>query len=81
MTCIEARAICDALRGGKRFATRFQEEEWGLETDPDGRFRKWSRRLAPDCTEESNSETLREEELIEFLMTWYGYERIKAGLR
>lgn len=82
MTRDEAMAIARALRGGKRFATRFQEESWGLEARPDGGFRKWSERVDPyDGREESSDETLDEEALIVLLTTWYGYERVAAGLR
>ena len=81
MTRDEAMQICAALRSGRRFATRHQEEEWGLHAGPDGTFRKWSHRLLQEGGEESHDETLTEAELVTLLTTWYGFERIKAGLR
>jgi hypothetical protein len=81
MTRAEAQQFVDALRAGKVFATRHQEEEWGLSASADGTFRRWSHRLLQDGGEESHDETLSETELITLLETWYGFERMSRGLR
>jgi hypothetical protein len=81
MTRLEAQEICAALTAGRSFATRHQEEEWGLVSRRDGRFEKWSHRLLQEGGEESSRDILSEEQVIELLVTWYSYDRIKAGLR
>ena len=80
MTLTEAQAICNELRSGKSFGTRYQEDEWGLHANTDGTFQRWSRRSLPDG-DESSTDILSEEDLIDLLVTWQGYERIKLGLR
>jgi hypothetical protein len=80
MTEAEARAILDLIRGGKRFATRIQEEGWGLETAKGGKFRLWSFKFEPDGTENKSDERISEDDAIARLKI-YTFERIKAGLR
>jgi len=80
MTEAEARAILDQLRAGKRFATRIQEEGWGLESAKGGTFRLWSYQVEPDGTENRSDETLSAEQAVAGLKI-YGFARIKAGLR
>jgi hypothetical protein len=81
MTREEAQQFCAALRAGKAFATRHQEDEWGLYARPDGQFRKWSHRLLQEGGEESAEETLDEAALLALLEKWYDYERMRRGLR
>lgn len=81
MTRAEAQQFVNALRAGKVFATRHQEEEWGLSAAADGTFRKWSHRLLQEGGEESHEETLSEEALLTLLETWYSFERMSRGLR
>lgn len=64
----EAAAFVAQLRAGKRFVTRFQEEEWGLTYAGNGRYHKWSRRLDQD-----SQETLTEAVLLDLLTTHYRY--------
>lgn len=80
MTRSEAQEICQALRAGRSFSTRFQEESWGLKMRRDGRFERWSHRLLQDGGEEKRKDILSEEEVLESLVTWHSFERIKAGL-
>lgn len=81
MTNAEAMDFMAELRAGRAFATRFQEEEWGLRALPDGRFERWSHRLLDDGREERSDEILDETELEALLVKWYSFVRMKAGLR
>ncbi len=81
MTQDEALTLVAALRAGKTFATRHQEDEWGLRVRKDGRFDKWSHRLLIEGGEEHATDVLDEGELVALLVKWYGFDRIKAGLR
>lgn len=81
MTHAEAAEFIAALRAGRAFATRFQEEEWGLRARPDGRFDKWSHRLLMEGGDERSDEILSEAELEALLVKWYSLPRMKAGLR
>jgi hypothetical protein len=76
MTNEEAAAFVAQLRAGKRFVTRFQEEEWGVTYVGDGRYYKWTRR--PD---QESEETLTEAALLELLTTHYRYDVMVARLR
>lgn len=76
MTGEEAAAFVAELRAGKRFVTRFQEEEWGLTYVGDGRYHKWSRHL-----DQESQETLTETALLDLLTTHYRYDVMVARLR
>ncbi len=76
MTSEEAVAFMAQLRAGKRFVTRFQEEEWGLNYAGDGRYHKWSRR--PD---HESQEILTETALLHLLTTHYRYDVMAARLQ
>lgn len=76
MTKQEAVAFAEQLRAGKRFVTRFQEEEWGLTYEGDGRYRKWSR-----VYDQETEETLTEEALLTLLTTHYKFDTMMARLR
>ncbi|MBX3059697.1 MAG: hypothetical protein KF770_24875 [Anaerolineae bacterium] len=76
MTNEEAAAFVAQLRAGKRFVTRFQEEEWGLNYAGDGRYQKWTRR--PDG---ESQETLTEAALLDLLTTHYRYDVMVARLQ
>lgn len=80
MTRDEAIRIVAALRAGKTYATRYQEQEWGLEVRPDGTFREWRHQGGQDG-ESSSESTPTEEEVIANFMEWYEYPRTAAGLR
>lgn len=75
MTNEEAAAFVAELRAGKRFVTRFQEEEWGLNYAGDGRYQRWTRR--PDG---ESQETLTEATLLDLLTTHYRYDVMVARL-
>ncbi len=75
MTEAEARLIVARLKAGRSFATRFQEQEWGVDPLPDGRFRKWSRDSSYERIERSE-ETLTEDEAVR-LFILYNYPMIK----
>ncbi|NJN55220.1 MAG: hypothetical protein HC804_10950 [Anaerolineae bacterium] len=80
MTGEEAAAFVAQLRAGKRFVTRFQEEEWGLTYAGDGRYHKWTHR--PDHeSEETLEETLTEPALLNLLTAHYRYDVMAANLR
>lgn len=76
----EARRFVAQLQNGKRFATRFQEDEWGLDFLGNGRYRKWSRRNRQDevIAEET---VLTEAELLALLMHSYRYDVMAARLQ
>lgn len=85
MTNEEVAAFVAQLQAGKRFVTRFQEEEWGLTYLGNGRYHKWSRRydddLAGDGRPQESEETLTEIELMTLLTTHYRYDTMVARLR
>lgn len=76
MTSEEATAFVAQLQAGKRFVTRFQEEEWGLTYADNGRYHKWSRHL-----DQESQETLTETALLDLLTTHYRYDVMVARLR
>ena len=76
----EADRFIAALRSGKRFATRFQEQEWSLDALADGTFRKWSHRADIDGDEQSE-EIVTEAMLKADLVRWYDYETMSVRLR
>jgi hypothetical protein len=78
MTKSEARKIIKQLKSGKRFITRFQEDEWGIDYLGNGRFRQWSRQGMFEVKE--SSDEVDETALITLLCK-YDYETIKIRLR
>lgn len=79
----EAVEFVSFLKNGKSYATRFQEQEWGLFYEPNlGTFREWGREL-DTRTGEINTfdKTLSEAELVERLMTYYNFKKMIEGLR
>lgn len=76
MTKNEVEAFMAQLQAGKRFVTRFQEEEWGLAYVGDGRYQKWSRR-----DDQESQEILPEAALVDLLLTHYRYDVMVACLR
>lgn len=83
MTEAEAMTLVAALKSGKRFATRFQEEEWGIMYEGNGRFQKWSHRVEPfeGGKEEWSHEQMSEAEVVALFMAYYSFDRMQAGLR
>ena len=78
MTEAEAQKIVQQLKSGKRFITRFQEDEWGIDYLGNGRFRHWSRQ-GVFAVKESSDEV--DEAAIINLLGKYDYEIIKTRLR
>jgi len=82
MTREEAQRFVGQLKNGKEFATRFQEEEWGLRLLDGDQFQKWSHRVElftndkgeMDGRDENSQEILTEEQVIELMMKWYSYD-------
>ena len=78
MTETEAQKIIKQLKANKRFITRFQEEEWGIDYLGNGRFRHWSRQGMFEAKE--SAEEIDETAIITLLCT-YDYETINKRLR
>lgn len=78
MTEKEAIQIIKQLKAGKRFITRFQEDEWGIDYLGNGRFHKWSRQGMFEVNE--SSENVDEAEIIRTL-SLYQFDIINKRLR
>ena len=78
MTESEARKIVKQLKSGKRFITRFQEDEWGIDYLGNGRFRKWYRQGMFEVKD--SSEEVNEAEIIKTL-SLYNFDMIAKRLR
>ncbi len=78
MTEAEAQKIVKQLKTGKRFITRFQEDEWGIDYLGNGRFRHWSRQ-GMFAVNESSDEV--DEAAIINLLCKYDYQTINKRLR
>ena len=78
MTESDAKKIVNELKTGKRFITRFQEDEWGIDYLGNGRFRQWSRQGLFEVKE--SSEEVDEASIITLLCN-YDYETINQRLR
>ena len=78
MTEKEAKKIIKQLKAGKRFITRFQEDEWGIDYLGNGRFHKWSRQGMFEVKE--SSENVDEAEILRTL-SLYKYNTIASRLR
>ena len=78
MTEAEAKKIVKQLQAGKRFITRFQEDEWGIDYLGNGRFRHWSRQGMFEVKEASDEV---DETTIIALLGKYDYNVIKIRLR
>jgi len=83
MTAGEAAVLVTELKNGKRFVTRFQEEEWGISYEGHGRFQKWAHRLEPFAggKDEWSHEELSEAQVVDLFVKNYSFETIKARLR
>lgn len=77
MTETEAKKIVKQLKTGKRFITRFHEDEWGIDYLENGRFRQWSRQGLFEVKESSEE---ADEAAIITLLCNYDYEIIQARL-
>ncbi len=83
LTAAEAKKILKELKAGKRFATRFQEQEWGLYySDGDDRYIEWGREadLSGRGKDRSFENRLSEDEAIG-LLKQYSYNRTRGGMR
>ena len=78
MTEPEAKKIVKQLKTGKRFITRFQEDEWGIDYLENGSFRQWFRQGMFEVKE--SSEEVDETAIIALLCK-YDYNVIKIRLR
>ena len=78
MTETEAKKIVKQLKTGKRFITRFQEDEWGIDYLGNGRFHHWSRQGMFEVKE--SSEEVDEANIITLLCN-YDYKTITQRLR
>ena len=72
----EAQKFVDALKQGRRFSTRFQEEEWNLSYRKNGKFKRWSHREDPydPSKSDTSTEIMSEQEVIELMMKRYNYD-------
>lgn len=88
MTEQEAHDFIEQLKNGKKFITRFHENEWGIDyKNPD--FLKWSSQSEMftnsqgemDCKTKSSEDKLTENELVDFLVKNYSYDVMISRLR
>ncbi len=77
MTSEQAAQIVTELENGKRFVTRFQEQEWGVYFEADGRFVQWS---SVFMQIERELEFLNRQETIQ-LFERYDFEKTMSSLR
>lgn len=80
MTPAEAELFIQRLEAGERFVTRHQEQSWGLDPLPDGRFREWRRDDGIDPPDEGE-DLLTREQLKARLERAYAYDVMVARLR
>lgn len=77
MTPEQAEQIVAELENGKRFVTRFQEQEWGVHFQADDCFARWSNTFMQIETE---LEFLKRQEVIK-LFERYDFEKVRSNLR
>ena len=83
MSRAQAQKILAELKKGRRYGTRFQEQEWGVTYLPDKKkYREWGREadLSGRTNGSSFEKLLSEEEAIELFMR-YNFERTMAGVK
>ena len=78
MTEAEAGKIVEQLKTGKRFITRFQEDEWGIDYLGNGRFHHWFRQGMFEVKESSDE---ADEAATITLLCKYDYQTISQRLR
>lgn len=82
MTRSEAKKIMDKIKKGKKYSTRFQEQEWGIYFQENGSFVEWGREtdLSGNGKDHSFENILNEQQVIELLLS-YNYKRTLSGLK
>jgi len=81
MTAAEADQLITRLSNGESFATRFQEQEWGLEALSDGSFREWRYDASAEPPDDRSEDVLTEAQLRAKLMRDYSFEVMAARFR
>jgi len=71
----QAAQLVAQIKAGKRFYTRFQEEQWGVYYAPGAGFIKWSRHYG----EEIARQPLTEKETLQ-LFARYRFENLRKKL-